>query len=205
MPTILSHPVVPVAIVSAVGTRRVSLRLVVAGAIFSILPDADVIGFRWGIPYDHPFGHRGFFHSPVFACIAGLLGAMACRPLRSTYRTAFVVLFVSMLMHGILDAATNGGLGIAFLSPFSNQRFFFPWQPIAVSPIGLDRFLSYRGLIVIVSELKWIWIPFLSLGLLGLLLRHLKTPITYRPDLYHGITSPVDRKGPADKTIQRPS
>ena len=176
MPSLLAHPAVPFAIVSAAGMRRVSLRLFWAGIIFSILPDADVIGFRFGIPYDHIFGHRGFFHSPTFALIAGLIGAMAYRQLRSTYWTAFFVLFVSMLTHGILDAATNGGLGIAFLSPFSNQRYFFPWQPIAVSPFSLERFLSNRGLAIIASELKWVWLPFLSLGFIGFLLRHIKVP-----------------------------
>lgn len=176
MPSIFSHPAVPLAIVSAVGIHRVSLRLVLAGALFSILPDADVIGFRFGIPYDHFLGHRGFLHSPIFACIASLTGALAHRALRSTYRTAFIVLFLSMLMHGILDAATNGGLGIAFLSPFSNQRYFFPWQPIAVSPFSLSRFLSSRGFMVIQSELTWIWAPFLSIGFIGFLLRHIKVP-----------------------------
>ena len=176
MPSLLSHPAVPVAIASVAGIRRVSLRLLLAGAVFSILPDADVIGFRFGIPYDHLLGHRGFFHSPAFAFIAGLIGAMAYRQLQSTYWTAFIVLFVSMLMRGILDAATNGGLGIAFLSPFSNQRYFLPWQPIAVSPFGLERFLSNRGLVIIESELKWVWFPFLSLGIIGFMLRQLKEP-----------------------------
>lgn len=176
MPSLLSHPAVPFAIVSAVGTRIVSLRLFLAAAVFAVLPDADVIGFRFGISYDHLLGHRGFFHSPVFACVASLLGALAYRPLRSTYRTAFVVLFVSTLMHGILDAATNGGLGVAFWSPFSNERFFFPWQPIAVSPFGLKRFLGTRGLVVIGSELLWVWLPSLSIGFFGFLSRHAKVP-----------------------------
>jgi inner membrane protein len=152
MPSLLSHPAVPVAIVSAVGMRRISLRLFLAGAVFSVLPDADVIGFHFGIPYDHLLGHRGFFHSPIFALVAGLIGATFYRPLRSTYWTAFGLLFISILMHGILDAATNGGLGIAFLSPFSNERYFFPWQPIAVSPFGLERFLRNRGLAVLDSR-----------------------------------------------------
>ena len=176
MPSLLSHPAVPVAIISVAGIHRVSIRLLLAGAIFSILPDADVIGFRFGIPYDHLLGHRGFFHSPAFAFIAGLFGAMAYRQLQSTYWTAFIVLIASISMHGILDAATNGGLGIAFLSPFSNQRYFFPWQPIAVSPFGLERFLSNRGLVIIESELKWVWLPFLSLGFIGFLLRQIKVP-----------------------------
>jgi inner membrane protein len=60
--------------------------------------------------------------------------------------------------HGMLDAMTNGGRGIAFFAPFSNHRYFFPWRPIQVSPIGAG-FFSARGLSVLVSEARWIWLP----------------------------------------------
>src|SRR3954471_1397136 len=33
----------------------------------AILPDGDVIGFAFGIDYAGIFGHRGFFHSLLFA------------------------------------------------------------------------------------------------------------------------------------------
>jgi membrane-bound metal-dependent hydrolase YbcI (DUF457 family) len=33
---------------------------------------------------------------------------------------------------------TDGGLGIAVFAPFSSHRFFFPVQPIPVSPIGIS-------------------------------------------------------------------
>jgi inner membrane protein len=54
---------------------------------------------------------------------------------------------------------TDGGLGVAFFAPFSNQRYFLPLRPIEVSPIGLNFFFSARSLVVIWSEIKWIWIP----------------------------------------------
>ena len=60
--------------------------------------------------------------------------------------------------HGLLDALTDGGRGIALLAPFSAERFYFPWRPIHVSPIGL-RFFSARGLDVALSELQWVWVP----------------------------------------------
>jgi inner membrane protein len=60
--------------------------------------------------------------------------------------------------HGILDALTNGGRGIAFFAPFSNHRYFFPWRPIQVSPIGVG-FFSARGLRALASESLWIWLP----------------------------------------------
>jgi inner membrane protein len=66
--------------------------------------------------------------------------------------------------HGVLDAFTNGGLGIAFLWPWSAHRYFFPIQMIEVSPLGLRPFLSAWGLNVLLSELLWVWIPCTLLG-----------------------------------------
>jgi inner membrane protein len=54
---------------------------------------------------------------------------------------------------------TNGGLGVAFFSPWDNARYFLPWRPIQVSPIGVDAFFGERGLKVVISELIWIGIP----------------------------------------------
>lgn len=56
---------------------------------------------------------------------------------------------------------TNGGLGIALLSPFDNYRYFFPWTPIVVSPIGLRGFFSHWGLEVMISEIIYVWAPLL--------------------------------------------
>jgi inner membrane protein len=53
--------------------------------------------------------------------------------------------------HGLLDTLTDGGLGIALLWPFSNERFFAPWRPLPVAPIGL-RILSRHGLMLMLYE-----------------------------------------------------
>jgi inner membrane protein len=66
--------------------------------------------------------------------------------------------------HGLLDAVTNGGLGVAFLSPFDTTRHFFPYRPVDVSPINVARFLQGRGLVVLASELKWIILAALALA-----------------------------------------
>ena len=84
---------------------------------------------------------------------------------------AFLFLFLCTLSHGILDAFTDGGLGITFFSPFSNTRYFFPWRPLEVSPIGISGFLSGPALSVLMSEIKFIWIP---CGLIFLFGRGLK-------------------------------
>ena len=171
MPTIISHPVIPLTAALIGGPRLVSARLLLAAAVASILPDADAIGFYLGIPYGHTMGHRGFSHSIVFALVIGLLGALLASRLHARRSSAFLVLFMSVLSHGLLDAMTSGGLGIAFFSPFSNERYFLPWRIIQVSPLSLERFISLRGWDVLKSEFAWIWIPSLAIGCFGLLCR----------------------------------
>jgi inner membrane protein len=159
MPTIFTHPVVPLAIAAALGSGVISLRLAGAGAAASILPDADVAAFLVGIPYAHEFGHRGFSHSLLFAAIVGIIGAAGAKTLKSSALAAFLFVFVATASHGILDAFTDGGLGIAMLWPYSSERFFAPAQVIEVSPIGASGFFSARGWSVFKSELLWVWLP----------------------------------------------
>src|SRR5260370_1984574 len=45
-------------------------------AVAAMLPDADVIGFRLGIPYGDLFGHRGFTYSLLFACVVSLASVL---------------------------------------------------------------------------------------------------------------------------------
>ena len=78
----------------------------------------------------------------------------------------FAFLFVCTMSHGVLDAMTNGGLGVAFFAPFHNERYFFPWTPIRVSPIGVG-FFSARGLATLRSELLWVWGPCVIAAILG--------------------------------------
>jgi inner membrane protein len=159
LPTIVTHPAVPLAIGLGLGPRAVSSRLLAAGAFASILPDADVVGYRLGIPYAAELGHRGLSHSLVFAAATALLGALFHRRLRCRFATAFLFLFAATASHGALDACTNGGLGVAFLWPFSSARHFAPAQVIQVAPIGVGRLFSPRGAAVLLSEVRWVWIP----------------------------------------------
>ena len=168
MPTVFSHPAVPLALGAGLGAEVVPRRLMLAGALVSALPDLDVVTSHWGIPYSASLGHRGFSHSLLAAAVVALVGAAAAPALRAGLARAFVFLFVAIASHGALDACTNGGLGVAFLWPWSEQRFFAPegLRVIEVSPIGLGPFLSARGAAVLESEVRWIWLPALALGLI---------------------------------------
>ncbi len=118
----------------------------------SLLPDADVIGFALGVEYGDPWGHRGATHSLTLAlAVAAALGLAAPRFRLPRVRT-FVIAAVVLASHGVLDTLTDGGLGAALLWPFDLTRYFAPWRPIPVAPIGLD-FLSRYGLAVSLAEL----------------------------------------------------
>lgn len=170
MPTILGHTAIPLALRLGLGRMVISPRLLIVGLLACILPDADVLAFRFGIPYEHLFGHRGFTHSIFFAFLCGITAFMLYRPLRSNRISAFVFVFICALSHVLLDAMTNGGLGVALYSPFSNERYFLPWRVIQVSPIGMERFIDGRAWHVLESELYYVWLPsvMVTLTLFGL-------------------------------------
>jgi len=131
--------------------------LLLAAIISTILPDFDVISFKLGIPYIHPLGHRGFTHSILFALLWALLLMSTLG--RQNKTLWFLVIFLSTVSHGILDAMTTGGRGIGFFIPFNNDRFFFPFQVIRVSPLGFKKFFSEWRMQVIFSEIKYVLLP----------------------------------------------
>ena len=164
MPTIITHPV------AAFAFPHVSRGALAAGLLGTVLPDADVAAFAMGIPYSHVLGHRGFTHSIAFALLFSGFATLLVRDRRAA---AFAFIFFCTMSHGVLDAFTDGGLGVAFFAPFQNERYFFPWTPIRVSPIGV-RFFSSRGLQTLASELVWVWAPCMAIGLLTRLVMALR-------------------------------
>ncbi|MNO66090.1 Inner membrane protein YbcI [compost metagenome] len=171
MTTLITHPIPVLAAGLTLGSRFIPPRLLVAGMLAACLPDLDVIAFKLGIAYADAFGHRGFSHSLLFAAIVGLIGAMSCKALHCGPAKAAIWLFLATASHSLLDALTNGGLGVAWFWPWSERRHFLPWQPIEVSPISLSRFLSERGWQVLLSEARWVWLPSLALAVGGMAIR----------------------------------
>ena len=118
----------------------------------SLVPDADVVGFSLGVEYGDPWGHRGATHSLTFAiALAAAIGLIAPKFRLHRVRT-WLIATVVLVSHGLLDTMTDGGLGCALLWPFDLTRYFAPWRPIPVAPIGLD-FFSPGGLFVASTEL----------------------------------------------------
>lgn len=160
MPTIISHAAVPLALGIGLGHKRIPAALLMSGVLASMLPDADVILFRFGATYDGPWAHRGFSHSLMLAMLIGLLAAFCLRRTAPPL-LAFAFVAVSAASHGLLDMLTNGGHGIALFWPFDDQRYFFAWRPIQVSPLAPARFVT-KAAAVARSEILWIWLPALA-------------------------------------------
>lgn len=135
------------------------MRWMGAFTLLSLAPDLDVIGFSFGIPYEAALGHRGASHS----LLVGLLGvACALAPGPERWRAGLLGALV-LTSHGVLDAMTTGGLGVAFFWPFDDARCFLPIRPIPVAPIGRGM-ASLRGLYVLGVE-ALLFSPFLLYAL----------------------------------------
>ncbi|GMQ91730.1 MAG: metal-dependent hydrolase [Gammaproteobacteria bacterium] len=173
MASVFSHGLVALVIGSVSAPRAIPKRFWALSIICSILPDADVIAFKFDIPYEHMFGHRGISHSLLFAAMLGIFVAFAFfSNMRTSVRWLLTLYFTLVTAsHAVLDAMTNGGLGVAFFAPFDEARYFLPWRPIVVSPIGIGSFFSAWGMRVIVSELLWVGLPAAGLALPLILIR----------------------------------
>lgn len=158
MPTIPTHAAVALSLGTLFPRASVPRRFWVVGAVCAIFPDFDVLGFRLGIRYGDFLGHRGFTHSLMFAALLAFAG-LRCAIEGGRRSVVATYLFLAAASHGVLDAFTNGGLGVALLAPFDNRRVFFPVRPIEVSPIGVAGFFDRGGGAVLANELLWVWLP----------------------------------------------
>ena len=179
MASAFAHAVVAFALGKSFPKTYASVKFWLLGSFCAILPDLDVLAFKFGIPYEHLFGHRGITHSIAFSLFLGLVVTRIFyhnTPLLSLKGMGLMFcFFLCTVSHALLDAMTSGGLGVAFYAPFDNTRYFFPWRPIQVSPIGVESFFSEWGLCVVKSELIWVGIPgLIYLILLGFLKKIIK-------------------------------
>jgi inner membrane protein len=132
--------------------EHLSLGSVLFWSALSFLPDADVVGFALGVPYGDEWGHRGATHSLVFSLAIGVAVGVAALLLRRPALRASLAAALVVGSHALLDTLTDGGLGCALFWPFDLMRYFAPWTPIPVSPIGPGIFSPY-GMYVIAVEL----------------------------------------------------
>lgn len=176
MASAFTHAVAGLAIGTAFRRPEQSGRFWLLGAIGATIPDLDGVGFWLGVPYQSVFGHRGFTHSLIFAALFASAALLAFDRLEGAARTrVWSYLFLATASHGVLDAMTSGGGGVAFFAPIVNTRYFLPWRPILVSPMRPSHFFTARGLAIIANEFMWVWIPSALLAIVMAVLRQRRT------------------------------
>lgn len=165
MPTTLTHTFFGVALggVLQIGRRPFSFWLLTG--LCAALPDVDCLAFAFGVPYEHMLGHRGLTHSLAFAAVVAAVAMPIGRHILRAPAKALPWLggyfFVVTALHGVLDAMTyGGGLGVAFFAPFSSARYYLPWRPLPVPPIGPGAILrTPYGRAVFLAEFAFVWVP----------------------------------------------
>src|SRR5262245_26666193 len=118
MPTAPTHALagLGVGVLLAPGPMPWPYHVLTAG--LGLLPDLDVLAFSLGIPYGARFGHRGASHSLLLAVVVGLLVALAAGgPLGVPWWRLWACFFAATASHSLLDALTDGGMGVALFSP----------------------------------------------------------------------------------------
>ena len=153
----LTHVVVgaTLAVVHGVRPRTAAWWLAIGCAV---APDVDALGYWLGVPYESFWGHRGFTHSIAFAALISWL-CVSWRLTAISGVRLWSLCFTATLSHDLLDALTDGGLGVALFSPIDQSRYFFPIRPIHVSSMSLRDVLGPHGLQVLANEIQWVWIP----------------------------------------------
>ncbi len=164
MPTALTHAFVAFGGGKACFRRPMPWRFWFLAMACSAGPDLDVGLHRLGIEYEDLWGHRGMTHSVFFAFVLSLvLVSLAFRrdaPVLTRSWWALVAFFFAITAsHGLLDAFTDGGLGIAFFAPVSETRYFMPWRPLLVSNFGVGNLFTEYGMRVLLVEIVWVWVP----------------------------------------------
>jgi inner membrane protein len=164
MATAFAHAFVAVAAGKACFRERRSAKFWFTAVVCSAGPDLDIGLHAYGVAYEDLWGHRGMTHSLFFAAVLSIaivsFGFRREAPFLSRTWVGYTAFFALLTAsHGFIDAFTDGGLGIAFFSPFESCRYFMPWTPLPVPHFGVASLFTGYGLRVLTTEIVLVWLP----------------------------------------------
>ena len=188
MATCFTHPLFGAGAAYVVGqSRRDIKKFMLLSAVCQCLPDIDVLAYVFAIPESSALGHRGMFHSLVFA------GLLALCVLRYGYRELaiggakwwrmYAWFFVLTGLHGVFDGMVADSLGIAYFWPFDGTRYHLTWQPFIDVPIEGPVVLEARFWFAVFVESQ-----LFSLVLAGMFVVMRLTETWGRPQPASGLT-----------------
>ena len=160
MATVFTHAALPLIAAQAIDLpperRR---RFVVTGAVCATLADLDWLGVLVNVPVRESWGHRGMVHSLAAAVLLTLLVQLVFPVLPRRALKGWLWVLACCASHPLLDAFTHGEIGVALVAPFSDQRVLFPFQPIAVVPLGVNEIFGRFGVVVLFNEALTVLVP----------------------------------------------
>lgn len=175
MPTSLSHAAAGLAIASVLKPAKATSRYWMLAAACAAIPDIDALSLPLRLPPNDLLGHRGITHSVLFA--VGLSAVVTAlwfpreRVGDDRWRI-WLAMCLATMSHGLLDALSSYGHGVALLAPMWNQHLCFSSRPLGNIGVGHRGVLSL-SLRVAANEAIWIWMPSALVTSLALLLeRH---------------------------------
>ncbi|TSJ41233.1 metal-dependent hydrolase [Fluviicola chungangensis] len=143
----LTQIVLGAAVGEAVAGRKMGAKAALWGAIGGTIPDLDVFLRFFYDPLDAALVHRGFSHSLLFALIAGIFlmyfsGKGSGK--KYTHRTWFLLWFLSIVTHPMLDIFTNYG-----------TQFFWPldWRLTFNSVFVIDPLYTLPFMVLLIGAL----------------------------------------------------
>lgn len=163
MPSLFGHAAAGLALNAAITNGHAPRRTWVVATLCALAPDVDWFTAFLHLPYGHALTHRGVTHSLAAAALIAIAAMLL--GLRTHLRSPriWLCMFAAAFSHGLLDACTLGGVGVAAFWPLSHARYVCVWQPIGVSPIPLSAGLFTRFLAALWTEAVWIGLPALLL------------------------------------------
>src|SRR5438093_13734472 len=109
MPSVFSHAVAGAALGALFRRPGPPARFWLAGAACAAVPDLDVLGRGFGIPWGHVLGHRGLTHSLAFAAVLAAVVAWSRVAGPGQGGVGWRFLFVVTAPPGVLDAMADRG------------------------------------------------------------------------------------------------
>ncbi len=172
MASIFGHVMASTALGFSFFSKNATWKALLLAGVCAFIPDADVLAFRFGISYTSIWGHRGWTHSLAFGLAFGTAVAWFFYRKENDWWKMALWFILATASHPLLDMLTTGGMGCALWWPLSEERLFFPWRPILVSPLEIRSFIGRYGLRVVWNEFLWMGVPGLLLVALTRLLRN---------------------------------